>query len=45
MIKEELSVDESKSSQSRGISKSEEGLNEFDIDDENISKESSEFIP
>ena len=39
MIKEELSVDESKSCQSLGISKSEEELNEFDIDDENNSNE------
>ena len=45
MIKEELSVDESKSCQSLGISKSEEELNEFDIDDENNSNENSEFIP
>ena len=45
MIKEELSVDESKSCQSLGISKSEEELNEFDIDDENNSNKNSEFIP
>ncbi len=45
MIKEELSVDESKSTKSHVLSKSNDELNEFDIDEENDSQESSEFIP
>ena len=45
MIKEELSVDESKSTKSHVLSKSIDELNEFDIDEENDSQESSEFIP
>ena len=45
MIKEELSVDESKSTKSHVLSKSNDELNEFDIDEENESQESSEFIP